>query len=119
MTTAKHEADKGATGDTTQDDLRAARERAEEMEAENARLKSEARRAKAAAGRYEDAAARVEGEGRIGHFFRHLGRGTIAAASLAAGAAIGVGGTVIVKNRMNRTAVGSTGGGDVEIHDAA
>lgn len=108
MTVAKNEAGK-TSEDNTVDDLNAARGRAEELEAENARLRSEARKAKTAAGRFEDVAAHIEGESRVGHFFRHLGRGTIAAASLAAGAAIGVGGTIVIKNRMSRTAVGSTG----------
>ena len=113
MTAAKQNDEANRNTATEQDDLATARQRTEELESENARLKSEARRARTAAGKYEDVAAKIEGESRVGHFFRHLGRGTIAAASLAAGAAIGVGGTVLVKNRMGRTAVGSSGHVDV------
>jgi hypothetical protein len=120
MTTQKHEAGKPESNKTENegvaDEVRMARERAEELELENRRLHQEARQAKKAAGRYEDAAAIVEGEGRVGAFFRHMNRTVLAAAGLAAGAALGVGGTLLVQSRMNRTAVGSTGTDHADIH---
>jgi septum formation inhibitor MinC len=123
MTTQKPEAGKNEAGKNEEtlsnDELRQARERSEELEAENRRLKSEALRAKKAAGRYEDAAAIIEGESRVGAFFRHMNRSVLAAGSIVVGAALGVGGTVLVQSRMNRTVVGTTGSDNPEFHVTA
>jgi hypothetical protein len=96
-------------------ELNAARSRAEDLENENKRLHASARRTRRGAEHIEDVVANIEGEGRVGRMFRKMGSATAMAAGAAAGALLGVGGTLLIQKRMNRTAVGSGAGEDTTV----
>lgn len=67
----------------------------------------EAMKLKAKVGDVAEAAGKVAGS-RVGRFFTNMNRAMLATGAMAVGAAIGVGGTVMVQNRRNRSVVGTT-----------
>lgn len=118
MTTAKNEDAGKKTPAELEAELAAARSRNEELENEAATARAAAsnaqadlRRSKAKIGDVIDAEP-----GRVKKFFARMGTTTAMTAGAVAGALLGVGGTVLVQKRMNRTAVGHTVAGDMTDH---
>ena len=99
------EAEKAA--DDAQKAKAAAERASEEADNKAKTAEREAMKLKAKVGDVSDAAAKVAGS-RVARFFTNMNRGLLATGAMAVGAAIGVGGTVMVQNRRNRTVVGTT-----------
>jgi hypothetical protein len=85
-----------------------ARERSETLEREADYSRTQSRRASAAASRLDRVADDLEGKGRFRRAAEKMGFLGVSATCLAVGAALGVGGTVILNRRMNRTAVNTS-----------